>query len=106
MRERLIELINNYPCMSTAEDCFVESISKDLADHLLANGVIVPPIKVGDVVWNRKGEPHKVISIEWYSPKVMHLHCEHHTFSVGKRSLGKTVFLTREEAEKALKGAD
>lgn len=49
-RERLVELINNYPCMSTAEDCFMESISDDLADYILANGVVVPPCKVGDVV--------------------------------------------------------
>ena len=74
-----------------------------VADHLLANGVIAPPCKVGDIVWDRNGEPHKVISIEWYSKKVMHLHCEKHTFSVGKRSIGKTVFLTKEEAEQALK---
>lgn len=46
MRDRLIELINNYPCMSTAEDCFIESISSDLADYLLANSVIVPPCKI------------------------------------------------------------
>lgn len=50
-RERLIELIGNYPCMSTAEDCFMESIASDLADYLLANGVIVPPCKVGDKVY-------------------------------------------------------
>jgi hypothetical protein len=60
------------------------------------------PCAVGDVVWDKNGEPHKVISIEWYSSKVMHLHCEHRTFSVGKRSIGKTVFLTKEEAEQAL----
>ena len=40
-RERLIELINKYPCMSTAKDCFMESIAEDLADYLLANGAIV-----------------------------------------------------------------
>lgn len=53
MRDRLVELIEQYPCMSTAEDCFMESISSDLADYLLANGVIVPPCKVGDyVLWD------------------------------------------------------
>ena len=29
------------------EDCTLENI----ADHLIANGVIVPPCKVGDKVW-------------------------------------------------------
>lgn len=66
-REKLIELINNYPCMSTAEDCFLESISSDLADHLLADEeikhafellkaekegrLIEAPCKVGDTVF-------------------------------------------------------
>ena len=61
------------------------------------------PCAVGDTVWDKNGEPHKVVSIEWYSSKVFHLHCEHRTFSVGKRSIGKTVFLTKEEAEQKLK---
>ena len=107
MRDRLIELITKSGLVDTWNhhiDDFKEPNPIDeLVDYLLENCVIVPPCKVGDVVWNRVLEPHKVVSIEWYSPKVMHLHCEHHTFSVGKRSLGKTVFLTREEAEQALK---
>jgi hypothetical protein len=51
MKDRLVELINSYPCMSTAEDCFMESISDDLADYLIANGVVVLPCKVGDIVY-------------------------------------------------------
>lgn len=98
-REKLIELMN---CWARANNDGVEAES--VADYLLANGVIVPPCKVGDVVWDRNGEPHKVISIEWYSKKTMHLHCEHHTFSVGKRSIGKTVFLTKEAALKEREG--
>ena len=98
MRDRLIELLKIpiYP----REDADPAEV---VADYLLDSGVVLPPCKVGDVVWDRNGEPHKIVSIEWYSKKVMHLHCEHHTFSVGKRSLGKTVFLTKEEAEAKLK---
>lgn len=103
-RERLIELLDKKQYQGNAVETSVNYIqNSELADYLIENGVIVLPCRVGDVVWDRNGEPHKVISIEWYSKKVMHLHCEHHTFSVGKRSIGKTVFLTREEAEKALK---
>jgi hypothetical protein len=40
-KERLVELISDYPCMSTAEESFMESIADDLADYLLANGVII-----------------------------------------------------------------
>ena len=68
------------------------------------------PCKVGDTVWSRNIEPWTVVSVEWFSRKVTQLHCKspvtgrRMTFSVGKRSLGKTVFLTREEAEAAPKG--
>ena len=102
MRDRLIELLAESAMNGNYLDI------QHVADHLLANGVIVPPCKVGDTVWDREAEPWRVISIEWFSKKVTHLHCVspvtgvRHTFSVGKRSVGKTVFLTCEEAEKAL----
>lgn len=112
MRDRLIELYSNFVrcCPDNCEktSC-TKCVCEQLADYLLENGVIVPPCKVGDVVWNRKAEPYKVISIEYFSRKVTYLHCVSpvtnigHTFAVGKRSLGKTVFLTKEEAENALK---
>lgn len=68
------------------------------------------PCKAGDTVWSRDVKPWTVVSVEWFSRKVTQLHCKSPvtgrgmTFSVGKRSLGKTVFLMREEAEAALKG--
>ena len=44
MRDRLIKLIKY--CTS-CEECREE----DIADHLLANGVIVPPCKVDDTIY-------------------------------------------------------
>ena len=106
-RDKLINLITKSNCVDVwdhyLDDFKDPNPIATLADNILADGWIRPPCKVGDIVWDRNGEPHKVISIEWYSEKVMHLHCEHHTFSVGKRSLGKTVFLTREDVEAASK---
>lgn len=73
-------------------------------------GLVILPCKVGDTVWSRVVEPWTVVSVEWFSRKVTQLHCKSPvtgrgmTFSVGKRSLGKTVFLTREEAESAKNG--
>ena len=127
MRDRLIELLNAYPCMSTAEDCFIESISADLADYLLANGVVVMPCKVGDMV--DKFFSHNTIIALWYENptdkrysdmlwcdmawnipenykslpfvKFMGIVAE----SIDKSdTLNIKVKLTREEAEKALKG--
>lgn len=41
-RERLMKLISDMPKDQTAPE---------MADYLLANGVIVPPVKVGDIVF-------------------------------------------------------
>ena len=105
MVKRLTELIKN----SSQYICEQDSLIEEIANHILADGWIRLPCKVGDIVWNRDAEPYKVISIEWFSKKVTHLHCIspvtniRSTFSVGKRSVGKTVFLTMEEAIAARK---
>ena len=111
MRDRLIELLNN---------TFDEQYGKrglltapHTADALLANGVIVPPCNVGqkvfvtDIFVGRIAECEVIsitgyagcenTAIEYNSPKddiVSYECCD--------TEIGKTVFLTREEAEKAL----
>lgn len=121
MRDRLIELLKHE---------FGTKVSEITADWLLANGVIVPPCKVGDVVY-------RLDDIVWHSECC---DCEHYYIGgfgdpseCGRTRLGnkhpdcikiveevitqkdiywslysssgfgKTVFLTKEEAEKALK---
>lgn len=48
MRERLIELLNQ---IRGDEIALMNEEAEILIDHLLANGVIVPPCKGGDVVY-------------------------------------------------------
>ena len=110
-RERLIEMLNDWGNMEN-DGIKAESI----ADYLLANGVIVPPCKVGDVVYYVEGEmickgridkieynlytePHMWIEVEYRSPIVGT------QITRGRVDLfwNKIIFLTREEAEKALK---
>lgn len=54
-REKLIELIGKAKCYGheTFADRFVKSYLERLADQLLENGVIVPPVKVGDRVYQK-----------------------------------------------------
>ena len=89
-------------------------------DYLLENGVIVPPAKVGDIVWafyvsyptdykyTRQGRRK---FLEYLAPttnavdrnlSVIIIKSKKATTSDISR-IGKTVFLTKEEAEKALK---
>lgn len=112
-RERLIELIEKEGSMYEVNDI------KHLADYLLANGVIVPPCKVGNVVYKvindkRVKRPYecKILGF-WCSEdeSCNNVHLVRYvkgvfdcSFSVPFTEFGKTVFLTKEEAENALKG--
>ena len=54
-RNKLIKLLGEAHRKSTEEACFNDATyAKQLrieADHLIANGVIVPPCKIGDDIW-------------------------------------------------------
>ena len=112
-RENLTALL-----MAGAGDCLGKggtlNCSK-LADYLIEHGVIVLPCKVGDTVWyiSKFGEkvikPIKVTNIELNDCR--ELGYGYLSFKYGETSLqygtifsniGKIVFLTREEAEKAI----
>ena len=101
-RERLIELIGKSSMWNLqSQPLLIEQI----ADSLLANGVIVPPCKVGDVVYDihyGKVFGGKVRMLNMFDD------CFTFVASGGRYyeddDIGKTVFLTKEEAEQALGG--
>ena len=138
MRERLIQLLSRYfnigdsytynlTRVKTAFDVgtiglddfeeYTEGDVTSLADYLLDNGVIVPPVKVGQTVWyieggyynsSRKRPREKAvteINLKRQSGKT-----EWGFIADGTRyrfkSIGKTVFLAREAAEAALKARE
>lgn len=111
MRDRLIELIQN------AVNGCARHWAEIIADHLLANGVIVPPCKVGDTVYYLTSiDTAKELNatdifcgtvqsiafdgkVVWISVKYTNgLYYCHKS-----NDFGKTVFLTKEEEERALK---
>lgn len=110
MRERLIEILSKpiYPKVGVDP-------AEVVADYLLDNGVIVPPCKVGDKVYiideDYATECDEPCVVE---VGVLMLFIGKHGIAVdlslplGFRlntmaAVGKNVFLTREEAEKALR---
>ena len=103
-RERLIELLKQNTIDFTnpfAYEYGDDSVER-FADHLLAYGVIVPPCKVGDTVWLvlfGKIYPHKIK--EFQINKFGGFACSSMHFPF--QDFGKTVFLTKEDAEQALK---
>lgn len=121
MRDRLIELVceakDLYPTIPLVNGC-KPSFEVFVADHLLANGVIVPPCKVGDTLFYipfGKIIEECVVHAVQYEENTIIVKCplrrkEHeallykHWVYFNTDDFGKTVFLTREEAEAALKG--
>lgn len=105
VRERLIELLDE--CRGI-EGIGMELVEKH-ADLLLANGVIVPPCKVGDTVYVCFSRTRVIeckvaqIIIEHIEEIGMSFIC-YGGMRFDMRHWGKTVFLTREEAERALEG--
>ena len=104
MRDRLIEILSKpiYPKEGV-------NLAEVIADYLLDNGVIVPPCKVGYTVYSIVEGIDLVLVGEVYGYVVGQ---EHFVFRSTRKGyfaldfteidIGKTVFLAREEAEKAL----
>lgn len=102
MRDRLIELLGDFPIFhSTMKKRWMPEAVERLADHLLANGVIVLPFPIGTTYYRivtkrgKVGNPYfkaiRTAELNWYNVERV------------LQDLGKILFLTREEAEEALK---
>lgn len=125
MRDRLIEIVKEGRRIATWHRYDTD---ETIADHLLANGVIVPPCKVGDVVyylddivWDDEcrdcehyliggfGDPSECCRTRYGNkhPDCIKIKEEVVTqhdiyYYLYAEKFGKTVFLTKEQAEKAL----
>lgn len=121
MRDRLIAILDEYGddisfcdiCDRPTEDCEACK-NEQLADYLLANGVIVPPCDFLQKVYVLPTIENNLCDIT--EMKCIGFILSHDNYNVNlidsKNKLyqpafgrfGKTVFLTKEEAEQALKG--
>lgn len=97
-KDRLVELI-----IESVNGC-ARNWAEVIADHLIENGIIVPPVKVGDVVYYPIRHTNKVMELFVreivYTGDKIQCYASYLAFTVD--NIGKTVFLTREGAEKAL----
>ena len=118
-KDRLIELIkqgvDQTPCNSNSDyDCegvkCKDCESKSITDHLLANGIIVPPCKVGKTVYclvqgfeNPLKATVNRITVQASGVVISCSVLGYFGQSYMATDFGKTVFLTKEEAEENLK---
>lgn len=116
-RDRLVELCNqkiNTMKFNNSDHWFdfYERIT-EMVDHLLANGVIVPPCKVGDTIYypwvydEQSGIAFNEVESFLYNQKPIIIVKSWGSdidmpVSFTFESIGKTVFLTKEEAKNAL----
>lgn len=116
MRDKLIEIVKESLVRNID---YTHRLAESITDDLLANGVIVPPCKVGDKVYRiwSVGKYGKSIAefvvtnvsqimeniwIVRYQKQAKSLYSIPTIYQCNFNDIGKTVFLTREEAEKAL----
>lgn len=112
-RERLVELMCNAPKKEVTY--FGRSCGKtyrtveEIADYILADGWMRPPCKAGETVWvisqwykytKPEIESRKILSVQIYKNGDIQYHYKDGCFWQGH--IGKTVFLSREEAEAKL----
>lgn len=118
MRKRLIDLLLKSDPLHERDldDDLVEGEVEAIADYLLDNGIIVPPVKVGQTVWVCNPSKNNIYKNKVVCVKIVgtsehknHITVEHHN-QCGESScrkyhwsqIGKQVFLTEPEAIEAL----
>lgn len=120
MRKRLITLIDraDEECKHT-KDCKIcsgynkgsQCMNYHIADYLIANGVVVMPCKLRQKVYRTKGNYGGVKIYKGVVDQIVlqddgqeWFYVYGHPLHFTADDIGKTVFLTREDAERALKG--
>ena len=114
-REKLIELLMQGELEADKQGVFncsrSERKAEIMADFLLSNGVIVPPVQVGATVYYTDSYRHLIKPLEIigfevdYTKRICKYYCSGGDYTPAwfkPAEMGKTIFLTREEAEKAL----
>lgn len=110
LAEKLTAIIANMP---NSVDCIV-SQAEYIADHLLADDeIIVPPCKVGDItyIFDYEVNNHLESKLRGVAPSIVEaiviedegvwVENEHAKYHI--TAFGDIIFLTKEEAERALK---
>lgn len=98
-RDRLIAIVKDSLARNIDKSC---NLAENIVDDLICECVILPPCKVGTKVWLLRKDrvPDDDYRMSFHDEWVL---CEVSFRLSMINQIGKTVFLTREEAEKALK---
>ena len=111
MRDRLIELVKDSLNKNIGKSCL---LAENIADDLLENNIVVLPCSIGDTLHDATEYIYGIPCPEIYEVESDRMTIEkdengdylfiYEDVYIRHKEMGKTVFLTREEAEQALKG--
>lgn len=105
-RKRLVELTRKHLKEELGMNIHTDILEK-YADHLLDNGIIIPPVKVGQTVYIITEVSKTIIEVAvigvWQCASNTAIITEVGT--IHQNSIGTTVFTSREDAQKALEGS-
>ena len=101
-KQRLIELLSQpmrLPDRTPANSIYI--IAEAYANRLIENGVIVPPCRVGDTVYQRDNAGNV------YESRISKIiYDTANGIAFNESAIGKSIFLTREEAEETFIRSD
>lgn len=115
MRDRLIELLQKRSCFynkckgSCCKCDYVPIADVDfdnLADYLLANGVVVSPCKVGNKIYQTDGIRVYESTISEITFTAKKMICVTENIAFDETAIGKSVFLDKKEVQAKLKGGE
>ena len=95
MKERLIDLLCEFYDSESIYSIYYDVNAEELVEFLLKHGVIVPPVKVGDTVY-------EVDSVRIYESRIKRVIYETTTVAFDETAIGGSIFLSREDAERVL----
>jgi hypothetical protein len=106
MKNRLIELLEG-----TLEDweCDVsDKTISEIAEHLIENGVIASPCKVGDKIYQTDGIRiyESTINEITFTTQKMICVCVTENIAFDETAIGKSIFFDKKEAQAKLKGGE
>ena len=109
-REKLIEIVRNSLKKNIGKSC---KLAENIVDDIIGAGVIVPPVQVGATVYYTDSYRHLIKPLEIFgfdcTKRICKYYCSGEDYTpawFNPAEIGKTVFLTREEAEKALRESE
>ena len=104
MKNRLIELLEG-----TLEDweCDVsDKTISEIAEHLIENGVIASPCKVGDKIYQTDGIRIYESTINEITFTTQKMICVTENIAFDETAIGKSIFFDKKEAQAKLKGGE